>query len=284
MQNLRASTKTPERFVLSIVHYDDKQRETRAIMKIRTILLYLMLMSSLAGCNWSPPRDNLRDPGSSDYDGPPVIQRVWIETRCQLFAMDYCGMDIYANVYDPEGISTLDTAWVYLDEDCLGQMQYDAAENRFVLSLDENSNELPDRLENYLGAEFIVRFRDDVGYAIQESVQITRVIRNYPRPEWPAEPEAIVVCTTQHPRFQWRQYFVAWPFTYAVHCYLDPNNYLLWDSCGIQSDCTNVLLDGNDSLENSIDPNIWYSWTVSVVDSAGDKATSQRFRFVVSVQ
>lgn len=251
-------------------------------MRVRTAALSLLSLGLFAGCDWSPPRDNPRDPGSSNYDAPPVIEEVRVETHCRMLMVDYCSLEIIADVYDREGISTLDSAWVYLQGNCLGEMGYDAIQDYFILALNENSDELPDRLGSYLGKDFVVRFKDDWGHTIADSARIAVIIRDYPQPVSPAKENRPDTVTTHRPCFQWLPYISDFDFLFRVDCYLDPFSYLLWDSCGIHSDCTGVCMGLDDSLANSVDSQVMYSWTVSVEDSAGNTATSRPYQFVVS--
>ncbi len=252
-------------------------------MTKRIAFLVFLAAIYLAGCDWSPLRDNPRDPGASNFDGPPEIRQLRFETHCREFMLDFCDLKVIADIYDPDGISTLDSAWLTLGERALGQMHYDAAEDNFSLMLYEFTEQLPGKLETYMDSVFTVFFMDDAGYIIQKSDSISEPNRSYPGPRSPGDqfypPDTV---RTYWPCFEWARYIWGRAFTYSINCYLNPENRVIWNSEGLPDSCTMVCVELPDSLDNLGDPDFYYSWTVSVVDGDGNSATSLPFHFVVS--
>lgn len=244
-------------------------------MKVRAALC-LLAAGLMASCDWSPPRDNPRDPASPDYSPPEAIRGLQIETHCYWDRGDICSMTVFADVYDPEGISTLDSAWVYLGDTLLGQMGYDAVRDRFVLTIYGKSDILHDPLPYYQTKYFVVRFRDDARNIVKDSIRMTRVIDSYygdyPELVWPAGEDTIV--TEPRPWFLWWGYAAPFPITYRVDCHKS-NGELFWDSSGISQPDTTVQIGVPFAFDSS------YSWTLTVVDEVNNTARSVRERFWV---
>ncbi|MFH1009896.1 MAG: hypothetical protein V1784_01515 [bacterium] len=234
----------------------------------------------LWGCEWSPPRDNPMDPGSDKYDVPPVIERLWIEVHCLSLSQyqETCRLMIYADVSDREGISTSDSAWIYLEEEFLGQMMYDPPRKLFVLGVCTDCDTLDSLPTAYEDRVFIVRVQDDFGNRRERSTQITRSIccgpGKYPVAEFPANNDVI---DTLQPRFEWRPYSEQFEFTFRVYC---QGTNFVWDSSGIPSDCSSIWMGPEDSLAISLYPEP-YIWTVTLVDNSGNTATSEQKKFWV---
>ena len=247
-----------------------------------TFLVFLVAIFFM-GCDWSPPRDNFRDPGASNFDAPPEIQQLRFETHCYDSWLDFCELKVIADIYEPEGISTLDSAWLILGERFLGEMNYDAEEDNFSLTLRESTEALPGKLENYIDSVFTVFFMDDAGYLVQKSDSIYGLNRSYPNPESPGSkyypPDTI---STHWPVFEWEHYNLGHTFTYSINCYIEPENRVVWSHEGIADTVDSDAVEPPDSLPNLGDPDFYYSWTVSVVDGDGNSFTSLPFHFVVS--
>jgi hypothetical protein len=149
--------------------------------------------------------------------------------------------------------------------------------------LHEFSDELPQKLENYIDSVFTVFFIDDAGYLIFKNDSISEPNRSYPHPRDPGSeffpPDTIL---THFPLFEWSQYVWGRAFTYSIDCYVNPENRLVWNHEGLPSDCTSVQVAPPDTLHNLGDPDFYYSWTISVVDADGNSATSLPIHFVVS--
>lgn len=241
-------------------------------MKCSAALPFLFLMVFFAGCDWSPERDNSRDPGSQDYDGPPVIQKLWIEAHCQEGYSDYCWMDILVDIYDPEGISTSDRVQVLLEGEPLGWMSYDGIRSYFVFTIHEDSIG-GDLCGTYLTSNFQVRFTDDAGYTIEGNTDMTRCIQVFSQQKSPKEYDDV----GPRPQFIWQKFPKNYYFTYRIGCYL--YDFLLWDSLNISKGDTSVVI--GDSLPDS-ELGEFYYWTISVVDIHGNSATSKRAYFQVS--
>lgn len=246
-------------------------------MRLQTMYLGLFIMALITGCDWSPPRNNPADPGSRNYDGPPTIENAWIETHCQELYESVCYMTIYADIRDPEWISTRDSAWAYLENELLGPMGYDPPHDRFMLSIYFKSDTLDSEMSEYLDNRFFVRFRDDAGHRCEKSARIINPISiyyGYPVLSYPGDSSII---DTLQPRFVWG-YSNAFEFTFRVTC---KGLNFFWENAGIHRDCTSVWMGPDDSLAIS-EYLLPYSWTVTVEDNDGNTATSRSNLFLVS--
>jgi len=243
-------------------------------MRLRAIYLGLFIGALITSCDWSPPRNNPADPGSRDYDGPPTIENAWIETHCQSLSVNACYMTIFADIRDPEWISTHDSAWAYLENELLGPMGYDPPHDRFVLSIYFKSDALNSEMSEYLDNDFFVRFRDDAGHRCERSVRIINPIYDYPTLYYPSDSSII---DTLQPRFLW-DYWNTFEFTFRVTC---KGLNFFWEKAGIHRDCTSVWMGPDDSLAIST-YFLPYTWTVTVVDHGGNTATSSPSIFLVS--
>lgn len=248
--------------------------------KTSPVLLLLSAFAFFGGCDWSPPRDNPMDPGSDKYhyDAPPNIERLWIEVHCRSENEEICRLMIYADVSDSEGVSTRDSAWVFLEEQFLEQMMFDPHSGLFVLGVCTACDTLEYLPTAYEDRIFVVRIQDDFGNRREGSTQITRSIccspGKYPVAEFPRNGDTI---DTLQPRFEWEDYPDQFDYTFRVHC---QGVNLVWDSCGIPSDCTSIWMGPEDSLAISLYPEP-YIWTVSVEDNSGNTATSEQKKFWV---
>jgi hypothetical protein len=248
--------------------------------RARFLLPVLFSLCLWWGCDWSPRRDNPMDPGSEKYDAPPVIERLWIEVRCASLSEfeETCRLMIYADVSDREGISTRDSGWVYLEGRLLGQMLYEPLSDLFVLSVCTDCDTLDSLPAAYEDKTFVIRVQDDRGNIREGTTQITRAIccgpNKYPVAEIPGNGDVI---DTLQPRFEWRAYNEQFGFTFRVHC---EGTDFVWDSSGIPPDFTSIWIGPEDSLAISVYPEP-YIWTVTVVDNAGNTATSEPNKFWV---
>ncbi|MBM3324121.1 MAG: hypothetical protein FJY66_00475 [Calditrichaeota bacterium] len=254
-------------------------------MKSRAAVLGLWALALLAGCEWSPLRDNPRDPGAYNYNPPELIQRAWIETHCRKLDLgDMCSMTIFAEVWDPEGVSALDRAWVYLSDwgdEQSWPMIYDSPHRRFTLSIQGGSDSLPNHLIYYQTKHFVVRFQDDKGNIAEDSVRMSRLIcctnSNYPDIDWPTYQDSVAY--NPYPVLKWWRYAGGFEFTYRIECF-DELGTLVWDTSGAPPGIEDSIRVGRplDSWEGGED---FYCWKLTVIDEDANTAESACEKFWV---
>lgn len=240
-----------------------------------------MAICFFSGCQWTPNRDNPNDPGSSDYDPNEAIRSLSITTHCQLDSVnitDICYLTILAEVYDPEGVSSLDAAWASLEGVGLGRMGYDGGggtRGHFTLSIYASSDTLVEAMTWYQTKYFVVRFQDDAGDYVEDSTRISRVIcssggealQYYPT--WNGPTETGSVTDTIHPLLQWWGFPKIFDFTYSIKCYeTTGQEQLVWEITGISSEDTAIRVAAD--LRN----NTQYCCILTVVDKGGNTASS----------
>ncbi len=131
-----------------------------------------------------------------------------------------------------------------------------------------------DLCDTYLTKEFQIQFTDNAGYNVEGITDMTRCIQAYPQQKSPKDYDVV---REHNPQLIWQEFPKNYYFTYWTRCYL--SDFLLWDSSGISRNDTSVVI--GKSLPNS-KTGEYYSWTISVVDTHGNSATSQRADFFVS--
>ncbi len=239
----------------------------------------LVVMMFLVGCDWTPPRDNPLDPGSDDYNPNETIREIWIETFCEpVMEGISCDMTVYADVWDPEGISSRDKTWVLMEGEPDRPMQQIGDGDIFSLRIDEDI--LQHSLLYFQTKEITVRFQDDEGHVTEASAHMIRLFHwegALPRLKWPTEIDTTI--TEQQPIFEWWSYTdpdSGFEFTFAAECFY--NEDLIWDTSGIPGDVTSVQIG---KILPFSQGNELYSWIVQVVDEASNKAQSKPSKFLI---
>jgi hypothetical protein len=241
-----------------------------------------------SGCQWTPDRDNPNDPGSPDYNPNEAIRSLSITTHCQLDTVlktDICYLTIFAEVYDPDGVSSLDRAWASLDSMPLGQMKYDGGDGTrgyFALSIYAGSDTLAEPMPWYQTKYFVVRFQDDAGDFVEDSTHMSRVICSSGGaalegcPEWKWHTGDSIRADTSHPLLEWRKFSGVFDFTYRINCYeLTAQEQLVWDIRRISPE------DSAIRVAPALDNNAQYCCILTVVDEVGNTGSSPCERFSV---
>ncbi len=244
---------------------------------IASLLLVVIIL--LVGCDWTPPRDNPLDPGSNDYNPHEAIREAWIETFCEpVMEGIACGMTVYADVWDPEGISSRDRAWVLMEGEPERPMQLIGDGDIFSLWIHEDM--LQHNLLYFQTKDITVKFQDDEGHVTEARACMTRLFHwegALPRLKWPTEIDTTI--TVQQPIFTWWSYTdpdSGFYFEFAVECFY--NEDLTWDTSGLPGNITSVQIG---KILPFSQGNEFYSWVVQVVDEANNVAQSKASKFFI---
>jgi hypothetical protein len=249
-------------------------------------LILAILTAVLSGCTWSPTRDNKVDPASPYYDPAllpnraPRIDSLSIVTDClaNVYA-DYCAFEVRCSVSDADNNLMYNEIMARLDTIELGPMSYDPELGYFYLRR-EQSDFSWDNLRVFEFDTVRVSVRDDSGATDSKWVLFPRIDRNYPQIQepdgTPTFPDTVFQDQTTLRWSQWRE--TGGDYFYSVAVYLE-EAILVWDSTGIASDCTSVVV-GDSLLPSYIVPYL-YKWYLSVTDEVGNRRTAQPSYFFV---
>ncbi|GIV58151.1 MAG: hypothetical protein KatS3mg042_1064 [Rhodothermaceae bacterium] len=186
---------------------------------------------------------------------------------------DLYQLEVQADVADPDGLADVEQVWLELPgEGFTAALPPTAEPGRFANVFAEST--LPTAsLHALLGLPFQLRLRDRAGVEHTNGPhQLVRVIEPTPLA---VAPVGGITLTDPRPTLQWQAANLPYPFTYRIEVFRD-------ESVSIRERVFDHLPP--DSLSVRLDTPLApgaYFWTVSVVDTFGNRSRSNREGFII---
>lgn len=183
-------------------------------------------------------------------------------------------LEVRALVEDADGLSDLDRVWFEIPgHGYLRELSETAIAGRYAASLPADS--LPaDNLFALQGAEMRVGTRDDAGFQDTSGpYQLVRIIEYTPVA---LEPQGQQNVGTTTPTFIWEDAVLPYDYTYRLD--------IVRDQANVQTVVTTIDGISQDSTRYKVETPLasgTYFWTVSVVDSYGNRSRSREAGFIV---
>jgi hypothetical protein len=239
----------------------------------------------LAGCAWTPDRDNAHDPDSPYFELPPPPNRapvigavrVTTDSRQEFEITVFYAFEASCTVTDPDNNLYYDSVRVRLDTVALGFMQYDPSRKEFVIL----------RTEVDLDVQDFTEFRNDTVWveARDDSHAVSRAFTQFPATTSPPQilfPRTVWFDSvyTSYPALRW--YSGSRPGdSYSVRVLFE-DIFVVWDTSGLPTTVDSVVV--TDSLWTAAaTPSVFYSWYLTVTDEHGQRATGLPGLFKVYV-
>lgn len=184
-------------------------------------------------------------------------------------------LEILAEIEDPDGVGDLAGVWVeILSNEFTRPLRETGIVGRFSLSLPDDSLPGPS-LHSLQGTDLIVHAQDAVGFVTEsEPKSLIRVIDKIPLA---VEPQDLSNVDDGRPNLIWEDAALPFEFTYRIDVVRDEANVqtVVETITDIPSDVTSYRIET--PLASGT-----YFWTVSVVDTFGNRSRSKEAGFVVS--
>jgi hypothetical protein len=256
-----------------------------------------LLFVLIAGCSWTPLRDNTTDPHSPFYiqgNRPPNIDSLRMITDCyQRDQGDFCAFEVHAWISDPDHNILFDSIMAGVitvggDTVSLGRMTFNPDINGFSVRILQS--EIPTgTLAQFVGDPILVTVWDDSGAFDTSSVEFHDLDKTWPRIKYPEGTDIPEVLNTNHPRLGW------WPWG---DCTVDHHSFsvsvvqehlnTVWDTSGLAllpSTCwddTFVVVGDSLSEGDGTPPGTFYSWYLTVTTRRGDRITGTPGNFYIN--
>ena len=254
--------------------------------------LVLMLV---AGCSWSPLRDNTSDPRSPFFvqgNRPPSIDSIRMITDCyQKDLGNFCAFEAYAWISDPDRNILYDSIMASMitlasETLALGRMTFNPDVSGFSIRVLES--QMPTgTLTNYVGDSILVTVRDDSGAVALRKVEFHDLDMRWPTIVHPKGYDTPDILTAQYPQLGW---------DYWQSCQNDPHTFSItvvqehlntaWDTSGLAATPATCLTDTSAIIGDYLDPGgpdggITYSWYLTVITRRGDRITAKPGNFYI---
>lgn len=257
---------------------------------IKTTIGLLILIGISTSCSWIPERDNSRDPESQFYQEPPppnfapVIDTVSMYTECRGHVQgNVCTFTVLAEISDSNNnldFHHVSVQILLLDSSLfeLGNMSYDAELESFSLFKTQEEFE-GNSISQFVGRPVVVTAQDHEGLTDGASLLFEEPLD---RPPLPIHPLNNDVVPTQHPTLGWAYWGdTTSTQTFNVAVYLQ-GFIVAWDTIGMLASDTMVVV-GAELLPSNADPQLFYTWTLTVVSEQGNRITTTPINFSVVI-
>lgn len=183
-------------------------------------------------------------------------------------------LEIVADLEDPDGVGDVSAAWINIPSyDFTRPLRETSIVGRLALSLPADSLPTP-TLHSLQGSDMVLHVTDAVGFVTHsEPKTIVRVIDKTPLAE---EPQGLENVSDGRPNLLWEDAVLPYGFSYRVDIVRDQANVqtLVETITDIPSGTTSY------QIETPLAPGTYF-WTVSVVDTFGNRSRSKEAGFVV---
>lgn len=183
-------------------------------------------------------------------------------------------LEIVADLEDPDGVGDVTAVWIDIPSyDFTRPLRETSIVGRFALSLPADSLPTP-TLHSLQGSDIVLHVRDAVGFVTSsEPKTIVRVIDKTPLAE---EPQGLESVNDGRPNLLWEDAVLPFAFSYRIDIVRDQANVqtVVETITDIPSGTTSYQLET--PLASGT-----YFWTVSVVDTFGNRSRSKEAGFVV---
>lgn len=183
-------------------------------------------------------------------------------------------LEIVADVEDPDGVGDVSAVWLEIPSyDFARPLRESGTVGRFSLSMSADSLPTPS-LHALQGANLIVHVQDAVGVVAESDPKtIVRVIDYIPLA---VEPQGLMTVDDGRPNLVWEDAALPFDFTYRIDIVRDEANVQ-----AVVETITDVPSElSSYTLETTLSSGTYF-WTVSVVDTFGNRSRSKEAGFVV---
>ena len=183
-------------------------------------------------------------------------------------------LEISADVADPDGVGDIESAWVEIPAfDFVLPLAETGVVGRYARTVPADSLPVPS-LHGLEGVDLVFHAQDAVGFVNESAPEsIVRVIDYVPVA---VDPQGLASVDSGRPNLAWEDAGLPYAFTYRIDIVRDEANVqaVVETITDIPSDVTSYVVEGP-LMQGT------YFWTVSVVDSFGNRSRSKEAGFVV---
>lgn len=183
-------------------------------------------------------------------------------------------LEIVADLEDPDGVGDVAAAWVEIPSyDLSRPLAPTGVVGRYRLALSADSLPAPS-LHAMQGTEMVLHVEDAAGFVVESAPKtIVRVIDEVPLAE---EPQGLSTVEDGRPNLIWEDAGLPFSFTYRVD--------IVRDEANVQTVVATITDISSDITSHQIETPLasgTYFWTISVVDTFGNRSRSKEAGFVV---
>jgi hypothetical protein len=254
---------------------------------MKKLLILCLLSSLLAGCKWTPERDNSLDPKSPFYsplppnNRAPSIDSAWVNSDCRRsLRNDFCAFIVSCRISDPDDNLLYDSVMLRVDTLDFGKMYFNPESRDFSLRISQN--EFPnDNYSPYLNRAIWIKAVDD-SLGVDSAVTLFLAPLTDPWPELSHPVSFFDTQRVENPTLAWRFWINPdGPHTFAVSVY-DQYQFLVWDTAGLPASDTSVVVSER-LIPSNLDPGRHYQWFVTVKDVLGNRVSSLPGEFKIFI-
>ena len=246
---------------------------------MKSIVVVLVIVVLIAGCQWNPDRDNTVDPKSSFYITPPEPNRrpeisdlvALTDSRKTFVGSDIYTFEVECRITDPDFNLVPDSILAFAGNRTipLGQMSFNPEKERFYLLC------TPDRfpeleIRQLFSSPIHVTTVDSAGARHDTFTSFRPLVDPWPTIRYPVADTV----STLHPRLGWNEWRNSQvdSLTYSISIW-KMNLYSIWDTSGLLETDTALTVPYDGLQDANSAPHVFYSWYLTVEDTFGNRIT-----------